>query len=596
MADPRRAASRRAAATRFRVIRTDTPRAAARRQGPPRARPQALDLERPVGRQAGARRASTSSRCGCATARATSAATPARVPFDAGDSPGPGRDHRALARRPAAAAAGHRGREGGLLRRLARAPVPLGDPPRRRQAARAPRQGRRGREGPADGCARRAARAGLYLVELQSGPQPHRGAVPRAGARARDDARRRARRSPGSARTRSTTRRCATACPTRSTARAAAACAGRACSRARTAGRPGFSGQVAPLLRYLDRNRIRYDLTSDLDLALSDSPRASDRKAVLLAGSMRWVTRPLARRLRRYVQDGGRLATFGARDAAPRRHAARRTTPRPAASCCGPTQPSAGGPVRRRGSTPCAARTPRSRSPSSAATRPTGCSRARAARSTASARSRSPRRRRRAARRRVLGAMGVAPPEPDPDAPADEPPPEPRYALTAIRLGEKGLVIRVGPAAVDAAAARSRRSRRSRATSSTCCAARSRRSARCASGTSARSEPSRPLSTPSPSIRSHSGAVALARGRRRARRRSAARRARRPPRAGRRRPSAAVPELRLGVLGQQRAGERVLGGVEDDDRARVAGQRHPPRLPGGDPLAHQRRAAATVAP
>jgi hypothetical protein len=40
--------------------------------------------------------------------------------------------------------------------------------------------------------------------------------------------------------------------------------------------------------------------------------------------------------------------------------------------------------------------------------------------------------------------MGVAPPEPDPDAPADEAPPEQRYALTATRLGEKGLVIRVG--------------------------------------------------------------------------------------------------------------------------------------------------------
>jgi uncharacterized protein YndB with AHSA1/START domain len=77
-------------------------------------------------------------------------------------------------------------------------------------------------------------------------------------------------------------------------------------------GRPaGFSSQVAPLLRYLDRHRIRYDLTSDLDLALSDAPRASDRKAVLLAGSLRWVSRPLARRLRRYAQDGGHLATFG---------------------------------------------------------------------------------------------------------------------------------------------------------------------------------------------------------------------------------------------------------------------------------------------
>ena len=31
----------------------------------------------------------------------------------------------------------------------------------------------------------------------------------------------------------------------------------------------------------------------------------------MLAGSLRWVPRGLARRLRRYVQDGGRLASFG---------------------------------------------------------------------------------------------------------------------------------------------------------------------------------------------------------------------------------------------------------------------------------------------
>jgi flagellar hook assembly protein FlgD len=68
---------------------------------------------------------------------------------------------------------------------------------------------------------------------------------------------------------------------------------------------------VAPLLVHLDREHIRYDLTTDLDLALSDNPRATDRIGVLLAGSERWVTRPYARRLRRYVLDGGRLATFG---------------------------------------------------------------------------------------------------------------------------------------------------------------------------------------------------------------------------------------------------------------------------------------------
>jgi hypothetical protein len=73
----------------------------------------------------------------------------------------------------------------------------------------------------------------------------------------------------------------------------------------------GFADGVAPLLVFLDRHGIRYDLTSDLDLDESTNPRASDRKGVLLAGPERWVTRALARRLRRYVSDGGRLAYFG---------------------------------------------------------------------------------------------------------------------------------------------------------------------------------------------------------------------------------------------------------------------------------------------
>jgi hypothetical protein len=72
-----------------------------------------------------------------------------------------------------------------------------------------------------------------------------------------------------------------------------------------------FADQSAPLLAFLDRARIRYDLTTDIALARSRDPRATDRQGVLLAGPERWVPRPLARRLRRYVEDGGRLATFG---------------------------------------------------------------------------------------------------------------------------------------------------------------------------------------------------------------------------------------------------------------------------------------------
>jgi hypothetical protein len=74
----------------------------------------------------------------------------------------------------------------------------------------------------------------------------------------------------------------------------------------------GFADQIAPLLVFLDRQRIRYDLTSDLDLDLTRNPRASDREGVLFAGSERWITRTLARRLRKYVTDGGKVALFGA--------------------------------------------------------------------------------------------------------------------------------------------------------------------------------------------------------------------------------------------------------------------------------------------
>jgi N,N-dimethylformamidase beta subunit-like protein/flagellar hook capping protein FlgD len=68
---------------------------------------------------------------------------------------------------------------------------------------------------------------------------------------------------------------------------------------------------VGPLLRFLDSAGVRYDLTTDLDLALSASPRASDRPGVLLLGAERWVPRNYARRLRDYVLDGGRLASIG---------------------------------------------------------------------------------------------------------------------------------------------------------------------------------------------------------------------------------------------------------------------------------------------
>jgi hypothetical protein len=60
----------------------------------------------------------------------------------------------------------------------------------------------------------------------------------------------------------------------------------------------------------MDRTHVNYDITSDLALMLDSGPRPTDRPGVLLVGAERWVSTPYARRLRRYVGDGGRLATI----------------------------------------------------------------------------------------------------------------------------------------------------------------------------------------------------------------------------------------------------------------------------------------------
>lgn len=74
----------------------------------------------------------------------------------------------------------------------------------------------------------------------------------------------------------------------------------------------GFAAQTAPLLAFLDRARVRYDVTTDLALAASgDDPSPTDREGVLIGGPQRWVPRGLARRLRRYAERGGRVAVFG---------------------------------------------------------------------------------------------------------------------------------------------------------------------------------------------------------------------------------------------------------------------------------------------
>jgi hypothetical protein len=74
----------------------------------------------------------------------------------------------------------------------------------------------------------------------------------------------------------------------------------------------GFSAEVAPLLDFLERARLAYDLTTDLALAAGEGPALGNAPGVAFAGSARWLPGSLGVRLRRYVEGGGRLASFGA--------------------------------------------------------------------------------------------------------------------------------------------------------------------------------------------------------------------------------------------------------------------------------------------
>ena len=75
---------------------------------------------------------------------------------------------------------------------------------------------------------------------------------------------------------------------------------------------PRLRSEVEPLLRFLDRRRLPYDLTTDLSLAHGLGPAPDGASAVVIAGSERWAPPALERRLRGYVQGGERLALFGA--------------------------------------------------------------------------------------------------------------------------------------------------------------------------------------------------------------------------------------------------------------------------------------------
>jgi len=73
----------------------------------------------------------------------------------------------------------------------------------------------------------------------------------------------------------------------------------------------GFLHSEAPALRWLDHTHRRYDITTDLALALGQGPKLAGHQGVLIPGDARWVTRRLGAQLRSFVRDGGRIASLG---------------------------------------------------------------------------------------------------------------------------------------------------------------------------------------------------------------------------------------------------------------------------------------------
>lgn len=77
---------------------------------------------------------------------------------------------------------------------------------------------------------------------------------------------------------------------------------------------PGFASQVSPLLRFLDRARLAYDLTTDLSLARREGPALGNAPGVAIAATATWVPRRVRDALREEVERNGlKLVAFGSR-------------------------------------------------------------------------------------------------------------------------------------------------------------------------------------------------------------------------------------------------------------------------------------------
>lgn len=73
----------------------------------------------------------------------------------------------------------------------------------------------------------------------------------------------------------------------------------------------GFRTRIAPIVELLDDQQRPYDITTDLALAAGVGPRLENHRGVMLLGDTRWLPAEQQLALRRYVREGGRVASFG---------------------------------------------------------------------------------------------------------------------------------------------------------------------------------------------------------------------------------------------------------------------------------------------
>jgi hypothetical protein len=67
----------------------------------------------------------------------------------------------------------------------------------------------------------------------------------------------------------------------------------------------GITENEGPLLAHLDRRGLRYDLTTDVALAVRRGPQIEGHRGVLLAGDTVWLTEDVRRRLRTFATGRG---------------------------------------------------------------------------------------------------------------------------------------------------------------------------------------------------------------------------------------------------------------------------------------------------